>query len=353
MAFRWRVDSNPTLLARWVQVFCKHSPNTYNIYSVFQCQLVVRMTMWRFTAAMRCWSIWVWYGLAQKQDPLNRRSAPPSRQLAQQMEPNKRPLILFQIWVSECRCTKLRLGAQWLSARLETEGPRVQASSASPRCGPWARHIYPSLVLVQPRKTRPCLTESLLKGRKELNQTNKATYVLFTLGIFYPSFWGRISASFLFEIKWIYPVVKKKILTNTGPIIQIFFTLPQQWDNMQDKRAGQRRHGVAGLSPNGCTVLCPWARHLFSTGSTQEMSWDDWKIVDVDLNHQHRQNICFSVKVITGGKMSHVQNPNALIIGWTLYVQLSSQHTVSGHHRPASETPFEWRFARRPMAARI
>ena len=48
--------------------------------------------------------------------------------------------------------------------------------------GPWARHIYPSLVLVQPRKTRPCLTERLtrpyiterlLMGRKESNQTNK------------------------------------------------------------------------------------------------------------------------------------------------------------------------------------
>ena len=43
----------------------------------------------------------------------------------------------------------------------------VRASPASLRCGPWARHIYPSLVLVQPRKTRPCLTERLLMGRKE------------------------------------------------------------------------------------------------------------------------------------------------------------------------------------------
>ena len=34
-------------------------------------------------------------------------------------------------------------------------------------------HIYPSLVLVQPRKTRPCLTERLLMGRKESNETNK------------------------------------------------------------------------------------------------------------------------------------------------------------------------------------
>ena len=63
--------------------------------------------------------------------------------------------------------------AQWLSAWCETEGPRVRASPASLRCGPWARHIYPSLVLVRPRKTRPYITERLLMGRKESNQTNK------------------------------------------------------------------------------------------------------------------------------------------------------------------------------------
>ena len=33
-------------------------------------------------------------------------------------------------------------------------------------------YIYPSLVLVQPRKTRPCLTERFLMGRKESNQTS-------------------------------------------------------------------------------------------------------------------------------------------------------------------------------------
>ena len=37
------------------------------------------------------------------------------------------------------------------------------------------KHIYPSLVLVEPRKTRPCLTENFLTGRKESNQTNKQT----------------------------------------------------------------------------------------------------------------------------------------------------------------------------------
>ena len=53
------------------------------------------------------------------------------------------------------------------------QGPWVRASPASLSCGPWARHIYPSLVLVQPRKTHPCLAERLLMGRKESNQTNK------------------------------------------------------------------------------------------------------------------------------------------------------------------------------------
>ena len=38
---------------------------------------------------------------------------------------------------------------------------------------PWARHINPSLVLVQLRKTRHYITERLLMGRKESNQTNK------------------------------------------------------------------------------------------------------------------------------------------------------------------------------------
>ena len=40
-----------------------------------------------------------------------------------------------------------------------------------------ARNIYPSLVLVQPRKTRPFITERSLMGRKESNQTNKTNYL--------------------------------------------------------------------------------------------------------------------------------------------------------------------------------
>ena len=40
---------------------------------------------------------------------------------------------------------------------------------------------YPSLVLVQPRKTSPCLTERLLMGLKESDQTNKQIPPLPTL----------------------------------------------------------------------------------------------------------------------------------------------------------------------------
>ena len=36
-----------------------------------------------------------------------------------------------------------------------------------------SKNINPSLVLDQPRKTRPFITERLLMGRKESNQTNR------------------------------------------------------------------------------------------------------------------------------------------------------------------------------------
>ena len=38
-----------------------------------------------------------------------------------------------------------------------------------------SKNINPSLVLVQPRKTRPFITERLLMGRKESNQTKQKT----------------------------------------------------------------------------------------------------------------------------------------------------------------------------------
>ena len=44
-----------------------------------------------------------------------------------------------------------------------------------------SKNIKPSLVLVQPRKTRPFITERLLMGRKESNQTNKQTKIYLSI----------------------------------------------------------------------------------------------------------------------------------------------------------------------------
>ena len=64
------------------------------------------------------------------------------------------------------------------SGRVLDSRPGIRASQASLHCGPWAIHIYPSLVLVQPRKTCPlaCLTERLLMGRKESNKKKKLLF---------------------------------------------------------------------------------------------------------------------------------------------------------------------------------
>ena len=61
-----------------------------------------------------------------------------------------------------CNTTTTRKGAQWLSGRVLDSRPRGRGFE------PHRRHF--SLVLVQPRKTRPCLTVRLLMGRKESKQ---------------------------------------------------------------------------------------------------------------------------------------------------------------------------------------
>ena len=66
------------------------------------------------------------------------------------------------------------LGAQWLSGRMLDSRPRGRGLE------PHQRHCVvslskthnPSLVLVHPRETHPYITERLLMGLKESNQTN-------------------------------------------------------------------------------------------------------------------------------------------------------------------------------------
>ena len=66
-------------------------------------------------------------------------------------------------------------GAQWLSGRVLDS--RRKGRGFEPHRGHCVvslrKNINPSLVLVQPRKTRPFITERLLMGRKESNQTKQ------------------------------------------------------------------------------------------------------------------------------------------------------------------------------------
>ena len=77
------------------------------------------------------------------------------------------------LFPSQIMCYK---GVQWLSGRVLDSSSRDRGFEPHRRhCGvrgPRARHIYHSLVLVQPRMTRPCLTERLSMGRTESNQTS-------------------------------------------------------------------------------------------------------------------------------------------------------------------------------------
>ena len=66
-------------------------------------------------------------------------------------------------------------GAQWLSGRVLDSRPKGGGFEPHRRhcVVSLSKNINPSLVLVQPRKIRPFITERLLIGRKESNQTNK------------------------------------------------------------------------------------------------------------------------------------------------------------------------------------
>ena len=60
---------------------------------------------------------------------------------------------------------------------METEGGTGSSPTGVTALCPSARHINPSLLLVQPGKTRPYITERLLMGLKESNQTkNKSNH---------------------------------------------------------------------------------------------------------------------------------------------------------------------------------
>ena len=66
------------------------------------------------------------------------------------------------------------LGVQWLSGRGLTRDREAAGSSLTGVTALWSlSKAHPSLVLVQPSKTHPYITERLLMGCKESNQINK------------------------------------------------------------------------------------------------------------------------------------------------------------------------------------
>ena len=72
------------------------------------------------------------------------------------------------------------MGAQWHSGRALDSRPKGRGFEPHRRhcVVPLSKNINPSLVLVQPRKTRPFIIERLLIGRKESNQTNKQAKIV-------------------------------------------------------------------------------------------------------------------------------------------------------------------------------
>ena len=81
---------------------------------------------------------------------------------------NKALNIFLSISLNIC------LGAQWLSGRVLDSRPKGRGFEPHRRhcVVSLSKNTNPSLVLVQPMKTRPFITERLLMGRKESNQTN-------------------------------------------------------------------------------------------------------------------------------------------------------------------------------------
>ena len=72
-------------------------------------------------------------------------------------------------------CAKTIMGAQWLSGRVLDSRPKGRGFEPHRRhcVVSLSKNINPSLVLVHSRKTRPFITERLLMGRKESNQTKQ------------------------------------------------------------------------------------------------------------------------------------------------------------------------------------
>ena len=96
------------------------------------------------------------------------------------------------------------MGAQWLSGRVLDLRPKGRGFEPHRRhcVVSLSKNINPSLVLVQPRKTRPYITERLLMGRKESNQTNNEWCVSLWLQTQGSRVWSRPDLILLGNWSW-------------------------------------------------------------------------------------------------------------------------------------------------------
>ena len=90
-------------------------------------------------------------------------------------------VLLKQVGLQQCTSSLVIMFGKYLRERSgsvvkcltwDRGAAGLSLTGATALC-PWARHINPSLVLFPQRKTHPYITERLLMGCKESNQTNK------------------------------------------------------------------------------------------------------------------------------------------------------------------------------------
>ena len=95
---------------------------------------------------------------------------------------------------------------------------------------PWARHIYSTLELVQPRKTCPCLIERLLMGRKESKQTNQNQLSLNAGQKYCKMLQREHSAKLMTFIKLPFVIIEIFVLSIFEWPFYTGFTVCQAWD---------------------------------------------------------------------------------------------------------------------------
>ena len=128
------------------------------------------------------------------------------------------PLIAY--WLSLASITNHE-GAHWLSGRVLDSRPRGRTTLC-----PWARHIKPSLVLVQPRKTHPYITERLLMGLKESNQTNKQIMRCSKCCLWQQSSHDRMNLGIFLFIYFSFPSNLVLVLKTEKPMAQNYKSKP-------------------------------------------------------------------------------------------------------------------------------